>query len=648
MRAEPGIDSPLSAQQKRDTKSAFKAARVGRITRTRQLLRGDNRRLALKLAEWLYYTKSGAVPDFNKIARFVDANPNWPAQQNLRRAAETAMGKSVPTERVLEWFARHPPPNATARIRMAAAFFESGQPNLGEVLARQIWLNDNMRRAVEHDFYRRYRGLLTTEDHIARLDRLLWDRKRGAARRMLQRVPAEQRALALARISLIESAPGVDEAVARVPPGMIDHPGLVYERVYWRRTKGFHERARELLWEPPNQLGRAPPKWWHERRLQVRRLLRRGHVSEAYRMANSHRQTGRAEIAEAEWLAGWIALSFLEDAESALQHFTRGHGVVRYPISVARMAYWAGRAAHDSSKVELAEMWASTAAEHPATYYGQLALARHDRLVPFSLPRQPITTTSGTKGFRDSELVRAIRLLAALGEHKLLRHFLLHLSQLAETSEHHRLIGDLAASLDRIDLGVAAAKIAVRDGVLLPRSSYPIIGLPPHSGPEPALLLAVARQESEFNTRAISHAGARGLMQLMPATARLVARSIKVRYNHQRLIDDADYNAILGSAHLNDLIRDYRGSYVLALAAYNAGGGNVKRWLRAWGDPRDREVDVIDWIELIPIYETRNYIQRVLENVQVYRYRLAGGTVPLDIVDDLNGGLCGGRTGVSC
>ena len=647
VRAELGVESPLSSQQRALYKKAFAAAKAGKISRSHRLLIGSKSKLARKLATWLYYTRSSNPRSFSEIEIFIESNPDWPQQRALHRAAEGAISADAAPDQLLDWFSRNPPITVKARVRLADAFFTSGKPNLGEVLVRQIWINNDLPRTIERRFYRNYRQLLTTDDHAQRLDRLLWDRRRGAALRMLSRVPPDHRKLGFARLSLIGSAAGVDTAIAKVPPHLIDHPALTYERVHWRRSKGFHERARELLWQPPRHLGR-PKKWWRERRLQVRRLLRKGHISEAYRMAAVHGQTERAQIAEAEWLAGWIALSFLKDASSAFGHFTRGHEVVRFPISVARMAYWAGRAAQASDRPQVADKWYAKANKFPMTYYGQLAMTRDDKPVAFTLPASPTPTARSTKGFRGHEIVRATKLWAALGDKRMLRLFILQASELAATPGQHQLVGALANSLDRVDLGVATAKIAMRKGVFLAESGYPIIALPPRSGPESALLLAVARQESEFNSRAISHAGARGLMQLMPATAKSVARSIKVRYDRGRLIDDASYNAILGSAHLRDLIRSYRGSYVLALAAYNAGGGNVRRWLRDWGDPRDDAVDVIDWIELIPINETRNYIQRVLENVQVYRYRLAGGMVPLDIREDLGGRQCDGGTTASC
>jgi len=647
VRAELGVDGPLSAQQRALYKKAFAEAKAGRIGKARSLLNGEQSRLACKLATWLYYTRSSRPAPFAEITNFIENNPDWPAQRALRQAAETAISNAAPTDQVLNWFSKNPPVSVAARIRLADAFFTSGQPNLGEVLVRQIWISNNLPRSIERSFYQNYRKILTKDDHAQRLDRLLWDRRRGAANRMLSRVPPDHRKLGFARLSLIGSAAGVDTAIAKVPPQLINHPALTYERVHWRRTKGFNERARELLWNPPQQLGR-PKKWWRERRTQVRLLLRQGHVSEAYRMAAAHGQVERAQIAEAEWLAGWIALSFLKDASTALGHFARGHAVVRFPISVARMSFWAGRAAQASGRPKVADTWYGIATQYPMTFYGQLAMTRLDKPVPLTLPASPTPTPRSAKGFSSHEIVQATKLWAAMGDKRMLRRFILHASELAATPGQHQLVGTLANSLDRIDLGVATAKIAVRKGVFLAETGYPIIALPTRSGPESALLLAVVRQESEFNTRAISHAGARGLMQLMPATAKGVARSIKIRYDPSRLIEDPNYNAILGSAHLRDLIRAYRGSYVLALAAYNAGGGNVRRWLRAWGDPRDAEIDVVDWIELIPINETRNYIQRVLESVQVYRYRLAGGMVLLDIREDLGGQRCDWDTAASC
>ena len=618
----------LSAQDRELYLAAFAAAKANKWRAARRLAAHGRLPLAAKLIDWLYFTRPGPTASFVEISDFVAANPHWPKQTTLRRAAEkTLTGKTAPVD-VITWFARFPPVSGIGRFRLGEALLAIGGHDDGREMLRQTWVRDDLPRRIERALYRRHRHSLSRADHASRLDRLLWDGKRGAAHRMLSKVDADHRRLGRARLALMEFAGGVDRAIARVPEHLKVHPGLAFERVRWRRAKGFHDRAREILLAPPENLTR-PDKWWKERHIQVRRLLRKGHVSEAYRMARDHGQIAGASRAEAEWLAGWIALDFLGDHDAAYDHFITAYETVRFPISIARGAYWAGRAANAMGAPELAATWFRKAGNYSAVYYGQLALLRQHNPAPLVLPPDPVPNSAQAEKFRDRELVQAVRLLVELGRRDLMRPFLFQLNDTAETAGEHALIAVLAESAGTTDLAVATAKRSYRAGVLLPKRGYPIIELLAGIEPHRPLLLALARQESEFNAAAISPAGARGLMQLMPQTARSVARDLKIAYSKKRLTTDASYNARLASAHLADLLETYKGAYVLALAAYNAGPRNVARWLRQWGDPRGGQVDIIDWIELIPISETRNYVQRVMEAFHIYRYRLKGAAVPL-------------------
>ncbi|MEE8247968.1 MAG: lytic transglycosylase domain-containing protein, partial [Alphaproteobacteria bacterium] len=379
---------------------------------------------------------------------------------------------------------------------------------------------------------------------------------------------------------------------------------------------------------------------WVERAIQVRRALDEGAVTEAYRLAQEHKQSEGADFAEAEWLAGWIALRFLDEDRVAYGHFARLYDAVRFPISRARGAYWAGRSAESMGESKLARQWYALGAAHPTAFYGQLAALKLGDGPALALDPDPSPGPEAVEAFNARELVRAVRLLAELGEKERLRPFIMRLNELAETPAEHALVALLAKSAGRADLAVASTKRSVRAGVVLAGAGYPVIGLPAGGAPEPALLLAVARQESEFNPKAVSNRDARGLMQLLPATAKVVSRQLKLRYDKKKLTEDPWYNARLGSAFLAELIERHDGSYVLALAAYNAGPSRVKRWLKAYGDPRTGEVDALDWIELVPFAETRNYLHRVLEGLQVYRHRIGGARMALTLEEDLarNGG----------
>ena len=638
--AAGGSELVLSAHDRELYLAAFAASKANKWRAARRLAAGGRHALAAKLIDWLYFTQPGRTGSFAKISSFMTANPQWPKQTTLRRAAELALtGKTAPVD-VITWFARFPPVSGIGRFRLGEALLAIGGHDDGREMLRQTWIRDDLPRRIERALYRRHRRSLSQADHAARLDRLLWDRRRGAAHRMLSKVDPDHRRLGTARLALMEFAGGVDRAIDRVPEHLKVDPGLAYERVRWRRAKGFHDRAREILLAPPENLVR-PDKWWKERHIQVRRLLRKGHVSEAYRMAREHGQVARASRAEAEWLAGWIALDFLGDHDVAYIHFIAAHEIVRFPISLARGAYWAGRAAEAMGAPELAATWFSEAAKYPAVYYGQLALLRQHNPAALVLPPDPVPDSAEAEKLRNHELVQAVRLLAELGRRDLIGPFLFQLNATAETAGEHALIAVLAESAGTTSLAVATAKRSHRAGVLLSKRGYPIVELPDGIESDRALLLELARQESEFNPNAISPAGARGLMQLMPRTARSVARDLKIAYSKSKLTTDPSYNARLASAYLADLLESYDGTYVLALAAYNAGARNVARWLRDWGDPRRGEVDAIDWVELIPINETRNYVQRVIEAFHNYRYRLNGAAVPLTTTTYFNRGGAG-------
>ncbi len=583
-----------------------------------------------KVIAWYRLTQSDPPAPFDEIAAFIEANPDWPGQTLLRRRAERALGDRMPAEQVRAWFARHPPLTGWGRWRLAEAMLATGEKKAAIALLRRAWVEGDFTPSEERRFLKRHRKRLRAEDHVARLDRLLWDHKRRAAQRMLRRVDPGHRALGIARLRLMVRAPGVDAAIAKVPPALRNDPGLWYERLRWRRRKGRDEAARAILDNPPADLVR-PEAWWRETRIQIRSALADGLISVGYHLASRHNQTLPLPRSEGEWLAGWIALRFLNDPALAAPHFQRLFEGVRYAVSLARAAYWAGRAAAAAGREDDARAWFARAARYPTTFYGALALARLDPEAPLSLPEAPAITTADRDFIRNHELAEVVRRLAALGWEDLVDPFVLRLAALAATPGERRLVARLAREAGRFDLAVRIARRAASEGVVMLDEGYPMVALPPslertNSVVEPALLLAMLRQESGFHPRAISAAGARGLMQIMPATARRVARGLRLPYSRARLIEDPEYNLTIGRSYIETLLARYNGSYVLALAAYNAGPNRVRRWIARFGDPRAPEVDVIDWIEMIPLGETRNYVQRVLEAVPVYR-RLAGQPV---------------------
>ena len=598
--------------------------------------------IARKLITWRRLTGAGVTPTFDEAEKFLAENPDWPQHERLLRRAEQALPVSWKAERVVSWFGTREPLSALGAARLGAAEQVMGETGKGLARIRGAWIEGDFSRAQSRAFYKRFRKILTPADHLARLDRLLWDGRHSAARRLLPLVDKSWQRLAQARIALRRRAGNVDALIKRVPEALKSHAGLVYERLRWRRRKNL-DTALELAKTLEKELPQAE-MWWEERAILARRALRKGHVTDAYHIAkNNGLAPGGAAHAEAEWLSGWIALRFLKDDDSAFQHFERMHGAVKYPVSIARSAYWAGRAKEFGGDTKRAVYWFGKAAAHPLTFYGQLAFARLWPGKSLELPRTVDLSLTPMAAFDNHEMVQVIRILGELAAHDLMRHFVRSPTALSEDLQWWARTAQLARLSGRPDLSIRIANKADRNGKpLLRNEAFPVITLPklPKTAssdpPEASLTLALIRQESAFRPTARSHAGAQGLMQIMPATAKVVSKRLKIRYSRLRLITSSGYNMTLGQSYLGDLLRKFRGSYVLALAGYNAGPHRARRWIKLHGDPRDPDVDAIDWVEIIPFDETRNYVQRVLENLQVYRLGFSKTEVALGLENDLH------------
>ncbi len=593
---------------------------------------------------WVLYVDHPASASWQEIAGFVDQNRNWPKLGTLRRYAEERMSLDDSLPDAVAWFQDWPPVTARGQALLADHLLDIGRTDEALTMLRKAWVEGDFNRRDEGWFYKSYRRYLSREDNEARLERLLWKGANWPVRRMFFRVNEDLRKLAEARYLLRHMSGNVDTAIAAVPAMLNNHPGLVYERLRWRRKKNKNTAARELL---DGLRGSSVPHaalWYTERDILARRALHKGLFSVAYDLVSNHGidQSDAAPFSSAEWLSGWIALRFLGEAERAYNHFTAMYAVVRFPISRARGAYWAGRAADDRGDGLLAKGWYEKAALYPTTYYGQLARTH----LGLNTPLVPATTSHALnpvgEDFDNHVLVQAIHLFDQLDAPERMRPFFLRLRDLKRENMPWLIaIGNLALEVNREDMAIAVAKTAVNQNTFLPDLGYPVLNLPAPPeraiGPaaETALVHALIRQESAFFAAARSHAGARGLMQIMPATAKVTARSVKMPYERARLTRDIDYNLQLGQAYLAEVLDQFDGSYILGLSAYNAGPHRAKAWIRANGDPRDPDVDAVDWVEMIPFSETRDYVQRVLENLQVYRAILYSPELAQSIRDDL-------------
>ena len=633
----PALATPawaeLSGTDRQLYREAFQAVRTGDWALAGQRADKAQNGLLAKMLWWLNLARDGSGATFAEITEFVGANPDWPSPLVLRQHAEESTA-GASDKAVADWFERFPPVTSGGKLKQAQIWINAGRDEDGKARIRDVWINSDLTVFEEKTVLQRYHDVLREEDHVKRLDRLLWDGRIDAARRMMPRVSADHRAVAEARIKLALMARGLDKALAQVPPSLQDDPGLLFARLRWHSRKGHYDEALAILDHAPEDLVR-PVAWAGERQVLARYALASGDIPLAYRLAARHGLTSGPVFAELEFLAGWVALRFKHEADVAYNHFVNLYESVKLPVSIARASYWAGRAADTMGYDQLASTWYRSAAEHVTTYYGQLAAAGLGEPKLERVLDEPAPTAEETAAFDKREIVQVLRDLAEVGATEYMRPFIMRLSELAKTPGEHALVAHLALHIDRPDLAIAAAKKASYAGVILLAEGYPVSELPPGGNVEHPLVLAMTRQESAFDREAVSSAGALGLMQVMPATARHVARAKGLRYDRRRLTTDRHYNITIGRAYLDGLLGDFSGSYVLAIAAYNAGPNRVKQWIRDYGDPRSKNVDVIDWIESIPIGETRNYVQRVLENLQLYRLRMGDDGLAFSLASDL-------------
>jgi soluble lytic murein transglycosylase len=626
--AGPAVAERLSENDLKEYRTAFKAIDAGRWDVALKHAARPSNPIPAKAVRWLYLQSANSGASFQEIRDFVAQNRGWPRLERLTLRAEQAMSEALEDREILSWFRDNPPQTGDGFLLYAAALERAGMDKMLDAQLRRVWREVDMPGATEQEIRRAYRKRLALEDELFRLERLLWEGKTGAALRQARRVPDAYRRLAEARVKLRQQSGGVDGAIARVPPNLQNDPGLTYERLRWRRKKGRFDGALELLSDPDMQVAH-PDLWWRERAILARDILEEGDPELAYEVASNHRATSGAPFAEAEWFSGWVALRFLNDPQRAFPHFRDMYMGVGFPVSRSRAAYWAGRAAEAAGESTIALEWYGVAAKHTASFYGQVAAMK---LPPTARP-VPITRNAipddRRRAFEASELTRVTRLLGQIGADDTVRTLIRHLSTQYRDPAFLALTAELATEIDRIDLAVLASRQAIKSNAIV-LAGYPQLPVTTSRIRDLSIVHGLIRQESGFDIDAISRAGARGLMQLMPATAETVSRWERVSYRKAALTSDINYNVQLGSAYLADLLEKFDGVLPMALAGYNAGPHRVTQWIERFGDPRGMTFEeTLDWMESIPFHETRDYVQRVLENVTVYRQRDAGRAVAI-------------------
>lgn len=606
---------------------------------------------ARSLALWYYFDENDPNVDIEDGLNFLNAHEGWPSIDRIQRQLESRLEDTTPPDFILSFFKTRDPVSVDGKQQLARALNATGERDAARLQIQEMWVNDRLPIRDERRVLSNFGGILTADHHARRVDRLLFDREVTAARRIFDRLPSDERRRADARAQLLLSARGADAVYAGLSDADRADAGVLTAAVRYFRRNDNEPRAvaiARLAPREPDILRNANALWpdalWYEQQLLMRWALREKRYVDAYDMAAGHSlEPGSTDFSEAEFNAGWIALRFLNEPERAKVHFAALTASVSAPISLARGFYWLGRASDALDETASAISYYQYAADHPYTYYGQLANERLG-LAPAFDPAPPAGPDDEAR-FAARSAAKALRMLTEIGDPRAFLFFSYALDDQLTTTGEYLTLARMARRIDAPHVTVRAGKVGVRTGGFAPQVSYPLIFVPEEATAfvAPEVILGLSRQESEFNPRAYSSAGARGLMQLLPSTARLTARKERLPYRHAALLDDPNYNMTIGSAHLSHLLTNFNGSYPMVFAGYNAGPHRVSRWIEEYGDPRSDTIDPIDWIELIPFSETRNYVQRVLENMQVYRSQLNNAPLAGHLTRDIESGGPAGR-----
>ena len=579
--------------------------------------------------QWRHLLTKGNQASYYDYKSFIDRNEDYPRIGRVKYLAEHKLSTDkISPKKIINWYGSSEPLSGFGKMILGESYVLTGNAQKGTTLIKDGWITAELTKSELRFYRKKFKKYLNANDYIKRADYLAWNNKYWDLKRMLRYLPKEYELLYNARQLLMSKSYGVDNAISKVPAKFKNDAGLNYDRLKWRRKRGRIDSSVEILLKIKNSKDYLvrPDKWWIEREIISRSLIYKKKYELAYKISSNHGMFEGPEFAAAEWMSGWIALSFLNDPLLAKDHFENFYNNVGYPISVARGAYWLGRTYKKLGYKELSDKWFTEASNYLTTYYGQLAFMELNPNGSFELSKDLEVKKEYRDYFFKKEIVKMIYLLDELDEDKYAKHMLRHLANDNIESGSEILAAELATNIERFDFAIQISKIASYEKRFHNKYNYPIISTPKYINkrkiPESAFILSIIRQESEFDLSANSHAGAKGLMQLMPYTAKLVAKQAKLPYSKPRLTTDPEYNINLGSHYIAGLILEYDGAYPFAVAAYNAGPKRVRYWKKINKNPQKGQTNYVDWIELIKFKETRNYVQRVLENYNVYRYIL--------------------------
>ena len=625
------------------TKQAIALVRQGAGKEAATLAASIGDPVAQKLVEWMRLRHHDSEAGFDRYAAFIAANPDWPSMPGLRRRAELRLWQERRDAATVRRFIGQEPTAAAGRLTLARIMMSEGDRAGAEREVRAVWQGSALSSELEAAVLDTFPDLLTRADHVARMDRRIGAKEFGAAMRAAKRVGDDQVAIVQACTAAEAKSAKGGAMLNAIHADARDDLGYALCRIHWLLRNdspgsNFHGRVvtpkddiaaavKLALAGSPEDLARQDTdEWWRERRSLARKLLDLGEADTAYQVVvHAAPPANPYYRADTHFMAGWIALRFLDDPAKAFEHFAQIDEGAADPLILARAAYWRGRAAEAAGQAEEMRAQYEAAARHPTAYYGQLARARLGLAdLTFRRPPQPAAGDA-------PEQVHAADILYTIGERDLVRSFMTDFAEESGDAATIGALGEVTARYDDAAAMLALGKAALAKGLAMDQYAFPDIGVPAYSPVgfeiQRCLIYSIVRTESAFDQRDQSSAKAVGLMQVTPGAGRDTAKRFGFTYDWKRLVSDPVYNTQMGAAEIAALLKDYRGSYILTFAGYNAGRGRVQQWMAQHGDPRDPKVDAVDWVERIPFSETRNYVQRVMENLQVYRARLGSDTV---------------------
>lgn len=606
-------------------RDAILAARKGKTDEATDIQARITDPVGRKLVEWYLLRHSESKALFSRYAAFVTANPDWPSVTLLRRRAEARLWQERSDPATVHGFTLDQPISAKGKFALARTLLAEGDRDGATRLVREAWRSDELLDRTESDAYDAFKDLLTSDDHRARMDKRIGAKDLAGARRAAQHLGSDALAIVKACGAVRGQSSKAEDTLNDVPADARSDLGYTLCRIQWLLAKNrIDDAARVTIAAAPATMAlQDTDQWWRERRILSRKLLDQGEYQAAYDVIRGAAAPDNPYYrSDMHFMRGWIALRYLDDAKTAAAHFAHIDEGQTNPTVLARAAYWRGRAAEALGNSSAMRADYQAAARYPTAYYGQLALAKLGR---DGIELRAPTSAANAGSMAADERVRAADMLYAIGEPDVVLYFVADLAEESTDVGMLEALGELTGRRNDARAMLQLGKIALGRGFAFDHYAFPVIGIPKHAPIAPdigrSMTYSIARTESAFDQRDKSAANAVGLMQVTPEAGRDTAKRFKVSYDWDRMVSDPVYNTQMGAAELSALLSEYRGCHIMTFAGYNAGRGRVRDWIKAYGDPRDPNVDAVDWVERIPLSETRNYVQRVMENFAVYQAR---------------------------